>query len=827
MIPSRVISSLLTFGSYLLLQNCIPSWVVIQCTSKVLIMKKTQFIDLYKNIQKTWVSFFSMVIFVILGIALFLSLTWGSESIEMTAAKEFSDYHMQDLEAINPYGFLESDIDKVRALDDVTYADGTYVDYLFFSHEGSREQAKVVALTENTNQLTKVLGNIPTKENEIAVEMCWAEKNNIKIGNHIAFIDDDTYTVTALVESPAYESNSPSSYGVSLGLAAPVSCVMFTDKSAFESKAPNGYTNILIYSDKLNENLFTSKEYRESSKELKEKVLDILDATVLNRDQVGGIVVINKTSEASGALSYSLSSLLVIISLLICYSTVTRIVKKQRILLGTKKALGFSRAEVTSFYMLYSGSAAILGSVIGVLIARFVLEPVIVSQMQNNFVMQTVVYQFDIKDALIISGIEIVLILLAAYIACASTLKIEATKLLAGDTPPQSKTRFYEKFGLWKKLPLLSKTIINNFFTDHMRVFATLVGIIGCTALLACGLSFNNSLLNTLPYHFESLQSYDNVVYYDGLLDSKESISDLLDAYKIERADAYAGFGNYTMPDGKSVPSSVVVSDDINFSKMFNLIDKEGNEGNLSRGVWLGDALADKYKLNVGDELLFTDSVGDEYKLQIDGICKYYGSGMMTFMDDSTYEKLSGKTYIKNAFLVNTGDISESDFKKLNAELNNREGFVLNYAFKKISSAEIEAVNGVFTLISGLYLGMSVAMALMVVLNLLKTFVSEKKKELIVLMINGYGAKQAKKYIYSDTILLSIVGIILGLLTGTLISTISINSIATETSHFIHGLNPMACLISVATTIVLIVIMSIISLREIDKFKLTDVNSVF
>ena len=49
------------------------------------------------------------------------------------------------------------------------------------------------------------------------------------------------------------------------------------------------------------------------------------------------------------------------------------------------------------------------------------------------------------------------------------------------------------------------------------------------------------------------------------------------------------------------------------------------------------------------------------------------------------------------------------------------------------------------------YLLLSALMAIVVLLNLDIMFVDEKKRELIVLMINGFSVKDAKAYIYRDS----------------------------------------------------------------------------
>ena len=112
----------------------------------------------------------------------------------------------------------------------------------------------------------------------------------------------------------------------------------------------------------------------------------------------------------------------------------------------------------------------------------------------------------------------------------------------------------------------------------------------------------------------------------------------------------------------------------------------------------------------------------------------------------------------------------------------------------------------------------------MVLLNLNVMFIEEKKRDLIVLMINGFSVKDAKRYIYNDTIVLTIVGTILGVLLGCTMGSVTVGSIEPSTATFVKSPDLMAVLIGVLGSIVLSTVMSIIALRRIPKFELTDIN---
>ena len=135
---------------------------------------------------------------------------------------------------------------------------------------------------------------------------------------------------------------------------------------------------------------------------------------------------------------------------------------------------------------------------------------------------------------------------------------------------------------------------------------------------------------------------------------------------------------------------------------------------------------------------------------------------------------------------------------------------------------------GEFASVSGavvaIYLALAALMAVVVLLNLNVMFIDEKKRELIVLMINGFSVKDAKRYISQDTIVLTALGIVLGLVLGAVMGSLTVASIEPSTASFFKGIDPVALLVGAVTSAVLATIMSAIALRRIPAFDLTDIN---
>ena len=108
--------------------------------------------------------------------------------------------------------------------------------------------------------------------------------------------------------------------------------------------------------------------------------------------------------------------------------------------------------------------------------------------------------------------------------------------------------------------------------------------------------------------------------------------------------------------------------------------------------------------------------------------------------------------------------------------------------------------------------------------NEARTAFEERKFELIVMMINGFSRKDAKRYIYSDIIILTILGTIIGVLVGSYVGNISVASFETNITMLLKNFDPLAIIVGILGSFVLTFVITLISLKKIDRFRLSDIN---
>ena len=528
-------------------------------------------------------------------------------------------------------------------------------------------------------------------------------------------------------------------------------------------------------------------------------------------------------SDVTTNLSFSMALLFVIVGLLVTYSAVSRLVHEQITQIGTKKALGLRKHEITMSFLLYAGIAVVAGAVIGTIVGVIAVEGIIANALKDMFIFGAFPSHFGLELFILVTLLELGLVLAATYLACRGILKKHAVDLLRGEEPPKAKTRFYERWALWGRLPLFTQTVVNNCVNDKRRVFSTIVGVAGCTALIVTAITLNNDVLKSYDRHYENVYDFNTIIYADPAVAGS--------AAGVERVFTDAGSDaaqvlhkSFIMvdPGGSSAAIQVIVpADEASFEKIYHVKPVEGAELDLSSdGVWVSQAYRDHFGAKVGDTLTLDSRDGTVHKVPILGFCEFWLTYHELVMGRDYYEREFGTELAPNAVL---GDMQfengapAADFSKV-------EGFdsaVDDKAYQHINFETFATVSSAVVLI---YLALSALMAVVVLLNLNVMFIDEKKRELIVLMINGYSVKDAKKYIYNDTIVLTAIGIILGIVLGCIMGSITVVSMEPSTAVFVKSVDWMAVLIGVVGSAVLAVIMCVIALRRISHFELTDIN---
>jgi len=700
--------------------------------------------------------------------------------------------------------------------------------------------------------------------------------------------EETEFTVVGMIYTPQYMSNSRLSYGVSPNGSTQVDFAFFTKYEYFNQNVTGGYfNNIFIRSNKLRNLDSFSDEYKNKVKELSdtintlvltyanqygdlvkegainlpEALSDIMalldyslyegsitqeayDKIVLmiqnslenstSIEDIPSLVLLKRSDNAIFVFGellsdciinvrYSLGGLFIVISLIICYSTITRLVNDERKSIGTKKALGLTRREITTSYVFYALIALLIGGILGNCLA-FLIAPLAANSTSRSFNFSSFSTYYNLPEVAILFASLLVIVVLISLLACNKILEESPTRLLTGESEHNNKIRFFEKFKLWKKSSLLNRTIVNNTLNDKRRVFATVFGILGCCCMLVAALTLKNNVAFGFEKQYSEYFKFDTFIHFDSQdTDSKEQIEDYLDNQELTYLPILRESASYSIDQNEPQGGYIMVYFDANeFSKMVHFDSSSGKDFD-GKGIWIQESYSKYYNAKEDSVFEITNGIGLHGESRVEGYYKYYSYMGLVFMDSSTYKDVFKKDAIANTFLVS---LNGKDIDEVNTSLKDISGYQSIFDYTGYCKLDLDVFNIVSSVLVGIYVIVSTLLSIFVVLNLLKTFVREKKRELITMMINGYSLRDTYKYIYTDTIVLTIIGLILGVGSGILVGSFAISGFEGASIYLLHTPNIFACLIGAGITILLVMIMSIISIREVKTFKLTDVNNI-
>ena len=802
-------------------------------------MKKTQWIALLMNIRGTLVSFFSIAVFVMLAIGIYIGFHWGAQSITSNTDQiVMADGRLADIEAFFPYGLGEDAVEAVSALPGVSSAEGSNRAYGNMQVGSETFYSVFHQLPGDISSFLSVEGTLPQGENEVALELAWAQEHAVRLGDRV-FLSGDfnrSFEVTALVESPIYSSGR---YGVSLENGVDVVAAAYLSGECWSFDA--GFNSIRIRSAKLRKLPTMEAAYSDENKKLQETVRQCLapyveerlarlamvmevvpcEVSFLSAAQNVGLCMFHTIGLSAASAQFFAALLFVLVGLLVCYSAISRLAFEQMTRIGTLKALGLRKREISLSYALYTMLSALIGCALAPFLGRLIAR-VFLLILMDGFPGELRIYTSSMPY-IMIAAIELVLTLFVTLFACRRVLKQRAVTLLGGPVPPQGKVRFFERLKIWERTSLLTKTMVNNCLNDKRRVFSTVLGITSCTALLVMALTLNFDANHGFSIQTEDYYHFDTLVYFDATVpDAQQTLQDILsengfDSLAVYREQALAD----TVGEDDCLTKLYVPSDMERFRAYYTLNPVTESDKTPYEGAWMNNAYL---KTNGGapDQTVTAHlGTGETVDIPLGGFFEDYAFSSEIIMSPQAYEACTGRSWCANCILLDRGDCGIQD---LMHQLDAVDGYLSVRDFTELVESDYDLYRMMDIAIVAIALSLSVVMAFLVILNLLTMFVAEKKKELIILRINGYSIKDARRYLSRDTVVLTVISILLSFPLGCVTGILILRSLECSMLYMYKGISWISFGIAGLASGLLVLLASRIAMKPIGRWKLSDIN---
>lgn len=808
--------------------------------------------DAFKEIINTRKRFLSILLIVLLGVGFFAGIRAVSPDMKKTADMYFDENKMMDIEVISTKGLTDDDVKEIQDLQDVKIVEGTYSKDVLTKVDEEEVVLKIHTLSDNINCVKLQQGEMPKNEEECVVEESFLNSTNKKIGDTIILEAKDTLAgpnlknkeikIVGSIRSPLYISRERGSTKLASGK---INYYIYVPQSEIISQI---YTEIYVRvkdADKLDT---FSDEYEDKIKKVKSDIENIAKERteseyeklkvkpewyVLDRNQNTGYASYSQDSERIANIGKVFPFVFFVIAALISLTSMTRMVEEQRVQIGTLKALGYTKGKIALKYILYAVLATLIGGIIGMLLGFRILPEIIYNMYAMMYSMKDVVLEFNTGIAITGLGLALICTVGATIIACYKELNLQPASLMRPKSPKAGKRVLLERISwLWSKLKFTQKVTIRNVFRYKKRVSMTIIGILGCTALMVAGFGLRESVSNMIP------SQYGEVFLYDMSITLKnEQTSDEIQKYIDEVCNIKTNDKNNDVTDAMAfnmqaveilnketkqdiqliVPEKTDVLSD--YIVLENRVSKE--KYSLSdNGVVITEKLAKLLGIKQGEKITIKNSNDKQAEVEVKGITRNYLMHYM-YISPEYYESIFGEKVKYNTILlkeqseVKKSEESENKLGKKILENSN----ISKVTFMSQTKSIFDEVMDNMTFVVWILIISAGLLAFVVLYNLANVNISERIRELATIKVLGFYDKEVYDYVGRETTILTIIGILLGLIAGYFLEMFILKTCELDILMFDTRISIWSYVYSASLTILFTLIVSVVTyfaLKKID-----------
>lgn len=844
-------------------------------------MKKTNFIDLLRFIKKTLVSFLSIGIFMGVSFGVFLGIFSSAQSMRNATDNYFWSHNYSDIQIVSSLGFSEADVESLKELDCVTDAQGSRETFAWTEFLNGRYLTYFMEYSEKLNQYELIDGRMPQKAEECAIDYSLNYHDGLQIGDTIdvaPFEDQatglvcDKLTITGFVTHPyALSKDKENRRGFAPYGDGSIYCFILLSSDAFDPAIfQDSYPTVYVSVKNADQYSSFTKKYKNTVadvktviegfgtdraatrySELRTKAADAVDQakqavavlgdtaenkalletatqqydsispsewTLLDRYTNTSFLEIDAFATSLTNISWSFSIIFIIVSVIIIYTMLSRLIDEQRLYTGIKKSVGFKTMEILSFFLLYSTLSSLIGIVIGLPLNSFIEELAYDSYAGRFwFIPEQEELTFMPGWALGVYGALFLIALLSTVFAVYSSVVERPTDLLRGEKPPRNTANILKRIiPNWKGLDTFSKMIYCNIFSNMKRLVSVIAGIAGSLALLLIGILVHSDIVR-VPVEQAKITLYDQLV----VCDETDAVRDILDTTSgvtyLNTKEINCAFQAEDLMGAATLACLPPGYED--FICLKNAAGK--TIGLPGDSALVSTKIADINNLKVGSELKLSCSGSQEITVKVGGIIQNYEYNTVIVAPEY-YQQIFDSTPDMNQFYVSYDDSVTEDLKNQMIErIKTADGFLAVKNANRFDDYFISMAENLMAVLMILII-LAAFLVAVVIYNTVVMNIIRRKSELAMLMINGFSLREIKRYISREFWSMAIVGMILGTVLGCILSVAVDRVVEPVYCQFVRTPSVIACIQAVGVALALAIVLNLLAMRILRKIKISD-----
>ena len=778
-------------------------------------LKKKMFRDIKQNLSQ----FITIFLMVLIGVMVYVGIEAYMDGMTSAADNFYKNNNIQDLNVMG--NLSDKDLDKIKSLDNVKDAEKKLVVNAIDKDDKDKTYLLSFIDSNNISKFHIMDGEkFDVNKKGAWVDNFYAEKNNLKVGDTIK-IKYDTFSleekILGLINVPDHiydvkdesefvpnrenfgfvylsVNEIPESYIKDLVMKE----MKITDEKIFDKYVTNfnykeyiPYNYIMVDVNK-KKNVTSVKEDIEDKVSNAKAIVKIEDTLSYQRYQ----------GEIDEGASYVgiFSGLFLFIAMLSVITTMTRVVKKQKLQIGTMKALGIKNSKIVMHYIGYGFFVSLAAAIVGIILGKYFIGTFFLNMEMDYFEVPNgipVVKPLSYLVALLV----VMVVSFITYLTCRKELFKKTAEALRNEVPnvKVSSLNLSTK-GIFKKLNFSSKWNYRDILRNKFRTVTAVVGIVGCCMLIVCAFGMLNSMNHFIKLQFEDLYNFNYK------LSLKENIKD--DELKV-LTDKYGNNTSETLTIetkiGKEREANTIFVTNAGNLVRFQNENGEFIKVNKNNGVYVTRKLADQKNLKVGDTI----------KWHIYGVNKYYESKIVGLTKDPQVQNLTmTKEYLESldidykpdSLYTNTDLKGIKDIKNVSLVQDINE-------LKNSLESMLSMMKSMIILI----IVFAVGLGAIIIYNMGILSYSEKQYQFATLKVLGFSDKKIKKIFVEQNSWITILSIIIGLPTGYYMTSWIFKSVIADNYDFSAYINLSTYLIAIIGTILVSIIVSRMLSKKVNK----------
>lgn len=778
-------------------------------------LKKKMFRDIKQNLSQ----FITIFLMVLIGVMVYVGIEAYMDGMTSAADNFYKNNNIQDLNVMG--NLSDKDLDKIKSLDNVKDAEKKLVVNAIDKDDKDKTYLLSFIDSNNISKFHIMDGEkFDVNKKGAWVDNFYAEKNNLKVGDTIK-IKYDTFSleekILGLINVPDHiydvkdesefvpnrenfgfvylsVNEIPESYIKDLVMKE----MKITDEKIFDKYVTNfnykeyiPYNYIMVDVNK-KKNVTSVKEDIEDKVSNAKAIVKIEDTLSYQRYQ----------GEIDEGASYVgiFSGLFLFIAMLSVITTMTRVVKKQKLQIGTMKALGIKNSKIVMHYVGYGFFVSLAAAIVGIILGKYFIGTFFLNMEMDYFEVPNgipVVKPLSYLVALLV----VMVVSFITYLTCRKELFKKPAEALRNEVPnvKVSSLNLSTK-GIFKKLNFSSKWNYRDILRNKFRTVTAVVGIVGCCMLIVCAFGMLNSMNHFIKLQFEDLYNFNYK------LSLKENIKD--DELKV-LTDKYGNNTSETLTIetkiGKEREANTIFVTNAGNLVRFQNENGEFIKVNKNNGVYVTRKLADQKNLKVGDTI----------KWHIYGVNKYYESKIVGLTKDPQVQNLTmTKEYLESldidykpdSLYTNTDLKGIKDIKNVSLVQDINE-------LKNSLESMLSMMKSMIILI----IVFAVGLGAIIIYNMGILSYSEKQYQFATLKVLGFSDKKIRKIFVQQNNWITVLSIIIGLPTGYYMTSWIFKSVIADNYDFSAYINLSTYLIAIIGTILVSIIVSRMLSKKVNK----------